>query len=108
MRKSSLLALMVLVSATGLSAKDKDNSDDSNTSAQDQKDAPKKKKLICRTENTTGSRVQVRRICHTPEEWDQIADQTRADLRERERYQSRALPGQNPLGGGNPYDPTGQ
>lgn len=40
----------------------------------------KDKKVICRTEGTTGSRLGGRRVCHTREEWDAIAANARNDV----------------------------
>jgi opacity protein-like surface antigen len=83
MKKSYLLALMALVSATAASAADKQDNQDK-AAASDQKaskaEKPKKEKLICHSEPVTGSRTQVNRICHTAEEWDQIANQTRNNM----------------------------
>ena len=90
MKKSSLLALMVLVSATGVSAKDKDQSDEATASSSDQKqDAPKKKeKLICHTDRATGSLTRVNRTCHTAEEWNQIAEAARKNIGDISRRQN--------------------
>lgn len=41
---------------------------------------PDKPKLICRTERGSRSLAQSQRICHTKEEWDQLAADTERDL----------------------------
>lgn len=100
MNKTSLLALMVLVSATGLSAKDNDKKNDSNSSTSEQQDAAKKpkEKMICHSEPVTGSRTQVNRICHTKAEWDEIAQQARRDINNLDRNANAGNGPTNPLG----------
>lgn len=106
MNKTCLLALLVLVSATGVSAadkdKDKDKNDSSTASSSDQQAAPKKDKLICRTNRATGSLLRVNRVCHTQAEWTQIAENARKninDISRRENVGTETGTG-NGMGGG--------
>lgn len=80
MKRTCLLALTLLVSATAVSAANDDKNNDNKTAATDQKPKPAKEKKICRTDNATGSRVEVRRTCMTKAEWDALAANTQRDL----------------------------
>jgi hypothetical protein len=42
--------------------------------------APKKEKKICRTLNTTGSRLGGDRVCKTKAEWDADSEETRQQV----------------------------
>lgn len=46
-----------------------------------------KPKLICETQNETGSRVDRKRVCHTAAEWQQIKAESRDAI---EKYQQQA------------------
>lgn len=50
-----------------------------------------KPKLICESEQETGSRLGGKRVCHTAEEWSQIRAQAREQL-EKAQQQNMALP----------------
>jgi Spy/CpxP family protein refolding chaperone len=41
---------------------------------------PAKEKQICRTEDTTGSRMGGRRVCRTKEQWDAISANARKTM----------------------------
>ncbi|KPL67719.1 hypothetical protein SZ64_06060 [Erythrobacter sp. SG61-1L] len=87
MKKSCLLALLVLTAATGVSAAEGES-----------QEAPKKEKMICRKDKVTGSRTKVNRICMTKAQWDQQAAATKKGLDEM---------GRNAAGGANSsFDPS--
>jgi hypothetical protein len=46
-----------------------------------------KSKLICETQDETGSRLDRKRVCHTPAEWQQIKAESRDAI---EKYQQQA------------------
>jgi hypothetical protein len=48
---------------------------------------PAKDKLICETQQETGSRLDRKRVCHTAEEWQSIKSQSRDAI---EKYQQQA------------------
>jgi hypothetical protein len=64
MSKNRFLVAMILAIATIAPAA---HAEDPATAA------PPKEKKICKTENYTGSRVNVTRICHTEAEWNAIS-----------------------------------
>ena len=78
MKKSCMIALLVLTAATGVqvSAKDKDEGVSTEGS---QTDAPlaDKEKVVCKTERVTGSRTRSNRVCMTKQQWSDLADATR-------------------------------
>lgn len=43
---------------------------------------PAKDKMICKKEDSTGSRLGGRRICHTRQDWDEIAIIARRDVQD--------------------------
>ena len=92
MRKSSLLALLALVSAAGVNAADNEaaKSDTDTSSSSDQQPAPKKEKekLICHTNRATGSLTRVNRVCHTQAQWDQIAEFARKNVNDISRREN--------------------
>jgi hypothetical protein len=47
------------------------------------------KRVICRTEETTGSRLQSERRCLTAQQWAELARETRMEM-DRRRQQSGA------------------
>lgn len=61
------------------------------TQAPGQTVQPAKAKLICETEQETGSRLGGKRVCHTAEEWEQIRAETRQNL-EKIQQQSTGTP----------------
>ena len=76
MKKTCLLALMVLASAAAAGAADPDKSDDSKPAALDHKpksDRNDPNKVICHTNQQTGSRTRVNRVCHTRAEWEELS-----------------------------------
>ncbi|WP_336977496.1 hypothetical protein [Altererythrobacter fulvus] len=87
MKKSCMLALLVLTAATGVSATENGG-----------QEAPKKEKMICKSEKVTGSRTKVRRTCMTQTQWDELAASTKKGLDEM---------GRNAAGGANSsFDPS--
>lgn len=83
MRKSCMLALLVLTAGASVSAAEKEPKETS------QKATSKKDKVVCRSEKLTGSRTKVRRICMTLEQWDQLAANTRNSMDEASRTAGR-------------------
>lgn len=55
---------------------------------QDKLQAPKKEKLICKSQKVTGSRTKVNRACLTKKQWDDIAATTKKGLDEMGRSAS--------------------
>ncbi len=87
MKKSCMLALLMLTAATSVSAAENED-----------KEAPKKEKMICKRDKVTGSRTKVNRICMTKAQWDRLAANTKKGLDEM---------GRNAAGGANSaWDPT--
>lgn len=72
-RGATVLAAVLVLSATGASAKDDDDKADTEAVSED---AAKEKK-ICRTEKMTGSLTRRTRICLTEAQWKQLNDRTR-------------------------------
>jgi hypothetical protein len=94
MTKSGILAVTVLLAASGAAAADS------------KEDPQSGEKTICRTEPVTGSRTRVRRICMTESQWRELAARTAQNVdrysnlqtSRRDPEQTRAgLPGE----GGN-------
>lgn len=52
---------------------------------------PTKDKLICETQQETGSRLDRKRVCHTAAEWQSIKSQSR-DAIEKYQQQSTGTP----------------
>jgi len=48
-------------------------------------DPPKKARLVCRTQENTGSRVLGKRICYTKERWAEIEAESMAAVRDFQR-----------------------
>ena len=67
-RGVTVFAAMLVLAASGASAKDEDNS---------QTAEAKKEKKVCKSEKVTGSLTRVRRTCLTQREWDRLAEVTR-------------------------------
>lgn len=87
MKKSCMLALLVLTAATSVSAAENEGAE-----------PPKKEKMICKRDKVTGSRTKVNRICMTKEQWDKLAASTKKGLDEM---------GRNAAGGANSaWDPS--
>lgn len=58
-----------------------------NNPAASQNANPAKPKLICETQQETGSRLDRKRVCHTAEEWQRV----KADARDAiDKYQQQA------------------
>ena len=102
MKKTCLLALMVLVSAAGASAADQNKGDDNKTAATadqttttaDQKSKNDKfdpNKVICHTDQETGSRTRVNRVCHTRAEWAQLQQETEKGIRDMGRQENSGI-----------------
>ena len=68
MKKTLVLALIALVSATGA------------TAAAPAPAAADSEKKICKTERVTGSRTRTQRICLTEAQWRELAAETRKDI----------------------------
>ena len=83
-RGATVFAVMLVLAASGASAKDEDNTETA--------EAVKEKK-ICKTEKVTGSLTRVRRTCLTQREWDRLAEVTRRGVEglERDANQSEGL-----------------
>ena len=83
-RGVTVFAAMLVLAASGASAKDEDNSQTAEAA---------KEKKICKTEKVTGSLTRVRRTCLTQREWDRLAEVTRrgVDGLERDANQSEGL-----------------
>lgn len=103
MKKTCLLALMVLASAAGASAADQNKGDDNKTAAAtadqttttaDQKSKNDKfdpNKVICHTDQETGSRTRVNRVCHTRAEWAQLQQETEKGIRDMGRQENSGI-----------------
>lgn len=52
---------------------------------------PAKDKLVCETQEETGSRIDRKRVCHTAEEWQAIKAQNR-DALEKIQQQATGTP----------------
>jgi hypothetical protein len=74
MKKTMVIALIALISATGAAA----------AAPAPQADTTEKK--ICKTERVTGSRTRTQRICMTAAEWQQLASRTQQSV---DRYSSQ-------------------
>ena len=83
-RGATVFAVMLVLAASGASAKDEDNSQTAEAA---------KEKKICKTEKVTGSLTRVRRTCLTQREWDRLAEVTRRGVEglERDANQSEGL-----------------
>ena len=83
-RGATVFAAMLVLAASGASAKDEDNSQTAEAA---------KEKKICKTEKVTGSLTRVRRTCLTQREWDRLAEVTRRGVEglERDANQSEGL-----------------
>ena len=83
-RGVTVFAAMLVLAASGASAKDEDNSQTAEAA---------KEKKICKTEKVTGSLTRVRRTCLTQREWDRLAEVTRRGVEglERDANQSEGL-----------------
>lgn len=100
MKRTCLLALAMLVSATAVSAADKDKDDDKTAAADKKaKSDSDPNKMICRSERTTGSLLDVHRICHTRAEWNQIEQDSRRNVDNFVNRQYRTPEAQNPANG---------
>lgn len=112
MKKTCLLALTMLLSATGVNAADNDKSkDDSDAAAaagEKAKPQDDQDKVICRTDHSTSSRVEIKRTCLTRRQWSDLAAQTRKDVNDfnnrMNKYQAPTNPNQSAGAGGvSPY-----
>ena len=83
-RGVTVFAAMLVLAASGASAKDEDNSQTAEAA---------KEKKICKTEKVTGSLTRVRRTCLTQREWDRLSELTRKGVEglERDANQSEGL-----------------
>ena len=83
-RGVTVFAALLVLAASGASAKDEDNSQTAEAA---------KEKKICKTEKVTGSLTRVRRTCLTQREWDRLAEVTRRGVEglERDANQSEGL-----------------
>ncbi len=54
---------------------------------------PAGRKKVCKSIVYTGSRLPAKKICKTKEEWDALAAETQADLRDRQRDSRNWKPG---------------
>ncbi len=54
---------------------------------------PAEKKKVCKSIVYTGSRLPVKKICKTKEEWDALAAEAQADIRDRQRDSRNWKPG---------------
>jgi len=80
MNKSGILALGILVMATGAVA--------ASPPATETAKPPKEKK-VCKSEKITGSLTRVRRVCMTQREWNELAQRTSRDVDELVRQSGR-------------------
>lgn len=80
-RGATVFAAMLVLAASGASAKDEDNSQTAEAA---------KEKKICKTEKVTGSLTRVRRTCLTQREWDRLAELTRKGVEGLERDANQA------------------
>ena len=80
-RGATLLAAILVLSASGASAADEDKSGS---------DEATKEKKICRTEKITGSLTRRSRICLTEAQWRELNDRTRRGVSEMQGSASGA------------------
>lgn len=59
-----------------------------NASVQVQPKPNATEKIICRTEETTGTRLGAHRVCATEREWRELAEQTQAAVQKLEQQDS--------------------
>ena len=101
MKAICLLAVMMLVSATGASAADDNKKDDHKIAAIDHKkdDRNDPNKVICHTNQETGSRTRVNRVCHTRAEWDELSRNTQKSINDLGRQENTGVQRtNNPIG----------
>ena len=104
MKKTCLLALMVLASAAGASAADNDKNKNNNdkTAAAEQKPKDSRSdpnKVICHTDQETGSRTRVNRVCHTRAEWDELQQNVQKGINDMGRQENAGVQKSNgPIG----------
>lgn len=77
MSKSLFLAILIASASIGTGAQA--------SAREDAPTAPKKEKMICKSEKVTGSRTKVNRVCMTRKQWDQLAANTKKGLDEMGR-----------------------
>jgi hypothetical protein len=108
MKRTCLLALMVMMSAASVSAADdNDKNDDSKAAASNKnKDKNDPDKVICRTDHSTSSRVEIRRTCLTRKQWADLAAQTRKDVNDFNNRMNRYQAPTNPYQGGGGVSPN--
>ena len=68
--------------------------------AQDDDDASKSEKVICKTKKVTGSRTKVKRTCMTKAQWDELAERTKKSMDDFSRNAGQVPPAKNNLGPG--------
>ncbi|MBS1239578.1 MAG: hypothetical protein H6R45_284 [Proteobacteria bacterium] len=78
MKKSSMLALLLLTSAVGVSAAEENAGAGAVPAKED--------KVRCKSEKVTGSRSRVKRICMTESQWEEQAARTKKGLDEMARH----------------------
>lgn len=117
--KSSIIAFLVLASATAVSAADKSAdapADPAKDAAADSAaaaaaaaatEAPKKEKLVCHTDKMTGTRTKVRRICRTQAQWDEIYENTRSGMNNFSRGSNTTAAAISDGAGGSPLPNAG-
>ena len=90
MRKSSIVALLVLTAAWSASA----------SAGDEKKPESDKEKVICKSDTVTGSRLKKKRICMTRSQWQALADRTKQDIDNFSRASGASAPqAKNPITG---------